>query len=130
MMTKEEHIKHWVKGAQYDWTGAEDAFNTEHYVHCLFWAHLTMEKLSKAHWVKNHQDNIPPRIHNVVWLLGQSNIDLGEETMKFLEDFIDFQLSGRYPDYTQKIYKICTKEYTYKQLKKIEEVRQCLLKML
>ncbi|MCL2131865.1 MAG: HEPN domain-containing protein [Lentimicrobiaceae bacterium] len=129
-MTKEQHINYWIDTAQYDWTGTEHAFKAKDYMHCLFWAHLTLEKLAKAHWVKSNEENIPPKIHNVVWLLGQSNIDLGEETMKFLEDFNKFQLSGRYPDYTNNLYKMCTKEFTLKQLEIAKEVRICLLKML
>jgi HEPN domain-containing protein len=130
MMTKEEHIEYWVDTAEYDWGGIEGDFEPKKYVHCLLWAHLTLEQLDKANWVKTHPDNIPPRVHNIVWLLNQSNIDLGEETMRFLENFNDFQLEGRYPDYTKKIYKRCTKEYTREQLDKVEEVRQCLLRML
>ena len=61
-MTKEEHIDYWVDTAEYDWTGAEGAFDTKNYMHCLFWAHLVLEKLAKAHWVKNHEDNIPPKV--------------------------------------------------------------------
>ena len=104
-MTKEEHIEYWVNTAQYDWTGVENAFNAKDYLHCLFWAHLTLEKLAKANWVRTHQDNIPPRVHNIVWLLEDSNIDLGEDMSDFLEGFNRFQLSGRYPDYTNDIYK-------------------------
>ena len=130
MMTKEEHVNYWVNTAQYDWTGTEHAFGTKDYMHCLFWAHLTLEKLAKALWVKNSQENTPPRVHNVAWLLEQSNIDLGEDMMNFLRKFNDFQLSGRYPDYTNNIYKRCTKEFTHNQLIKVEEVRQCLIEML
>ena len=130
MITKEDHIKYWVDTAEYDWTGTKHAFDSKDYMHCLFWAHLTIEKLAKAHWVKTHEENIPPRVHNVVWLLEQSNINLGDETMNFVEQFNEFQLSGRYPDYTQKIYKKCTKEYSQIKLEKIKEVRECLLKML
>ena len=129
-MTKEQHIAYWVDTAQYDWTGTMHAFKMKDYMHCLFWAHLTLEKLAKAHWVKTHLDNIPPKIHNLVFLLEQSNIDLGEETMNFLKKFNDFQLSGRYPDYTNNIYKMCTKEFTSEKLEKIKEVKICLLKML
>ena len=130
MMTKEEHINYWVDTAQYDWTGAEGTFEIKNYVHSLFWAHLTLEKLAKAHWVRTHQENIPPRVHNIVWLLEQSDIDLGAEMMKFLENFNAFQLSGRYPDYVDSIYKRCTKEYTREKLDKVKEVRTCLLGML
>jgi len=130
MMTKEQYISYWVDTAQYDWTGTGHAFDTKDYMHCLFWAHLSLEKLAKAHWVRTHEDNIPPKVHNVVWLLEESNLDLGEEMMNFLEDFNDFQLAGRYPDYTTNIYKMCTKEFTLEQLEKVKEIRQCLIEML
>ena len=58
MMTKMQHINYWVDTALYDWKGAESAFRTKNYPHCLFWAHLVLEKLAKAHWVKTHQENI------------------------------------------------------------------------
>jgi len=129
-MTKEQYINYWLESAQYDWTGAEEAFNAKRYVHCLFWAHLVLEKIAKAHWVKTHLENIPPKVHNVHWLLEESNIDLGEDTMNFLKKFNDFQLEGRYPDYTNNLYKVCTKVFTNEQLEKIKEVRQCLIRML
>ena len=130
MMTKEQYIDYWIDTAQYDWTGAEEAFNAKRYVHCLFWAHLVLEKLAKAHWVRTHQDNIPPKIHNIVRLLEQSDIDLGEDKMKFLEMFNRFQLSARYPDYINDMYRICTKDYTSGQLEKVKEIRICLIEML
>jgi hypothetical protein len=50
--------------------------------------------------------------------------------MKFLEDFNKFQLSGRYPDYTNNIYKMCTEEFTSEKFEKVKEIRICLLEML
>ena len=130
MMTKKQHIAYWVDTAENDWGAVDAMFEAEYYPHCLFWAHLVLEKLAKAHWVRTHQENIPPKVHNVVWLLEEANIDLGEEMMKFLEDFNKFQLSGRYPDYTNNMDKMCTKEFTSEKLEKVKEVRICLLGML
>jgi len=130
MMTKEQHINYWVDTAQNDWVTVESLFDAKRYLHCLFWAHLVLEKLAKAHWVKTHQENIPPRVHNIVWLLEQTDIDLGEETTDFLESFNKFQLSGRYPDYLRRMDRLCTEVYTVAQLEKVKEVKQCLLKAL
>ena len=129
-MTKQQYIDYWVDAAQYDWKGVEDAFNSENYLHSLFWAHLVLEKLAKAHWVKNNQENIPPKVHNVVWILDEANVNLGDENTSFLEHFNAFQLSGRYPDYTNDVYKTCDKEFTHEQLQKVKEVRRCLLETL
>jgi hypothetical protein len=65
-----------------------------------------------------------------VWLLDESGIDLGDEIIDFLENFNDFQLSSRYPDYLDKVYKICTKDFVTIEMEKIKEVKTCLLKML
>jgi len=129
-MTKEQHINHWVNSAQYDWEGVESAFITNNYLHSLFWAHLVLEKLAKALWVKNNEENIPPKTHNIIRLLELSNINLGEDTMKFLEMFIHFQLSTRYPDYMNDMYKVCTRDYTAAQLEKVKKIRLCLIEML
>ena len=130
MMTKEQHVAYWVDTAEDDWGAVDAMFIADYYQHCLFWAHLVLEKLAKALWVKTHQENIPPKVHNITWLLEESNIDLGEEMMKFLEDFNKFQLAGRYPDYTNKIQKMCTKEFTSEKIEKVKEARTCLLEML
>ena len=130
MMTKQQHIDYWVNTAEEDWDSVVVLFNGKKYSHCLFWAHLVLEKLAKAHWVKNNEGNIPPKIHNLITLLKQANVDLGKETMNFLDDYNAFQLSTRYPDYLSRIYKLCTKKFTEAQLEQVKEVRQCLLKML
>jgi HEPN domain-containing protein len=51
MMTKQEHIDYWVNTAAEDWDTVEVLFNGKKYLHALFWAHLVLEKLAKAHWV-------------------------------------------------------------------------------
>jgi len=129
-MTKEQHIDYWIDTAKEDWISAETLLNAKRYVHGLFWAHLVLEKLAKAHWVKNHQDNTPPKVHNIVWLLKEAKVDLGKDRMDFLGNFNDFQLSSRYPDYLNQIYKVCTKEFTFEQFEKVKEIRICLLEML
>jgi len=130
MMTKQQYIDYWINTSENDWVTVEALFESKRYSHCLFWAHLVLEKIAKAHWVKNHEENIPPKVHNVVWLLEESGVNLGDEIMDYLSNFNDFQLSGRYPDYTNKIYKICTETFTKKELEKVKEIRKCLLKML
>jgi len=130
MMTKEQYIDYWIGTAEEDWLSVEALLDRKRYLHCLFWAHLLLEKLAKALWVKNHEENIPPRVHNIVWLLEESNVDLGNDTMAFLVKFNRFQLAGRYPDYVNDMYRICTETYRMQEIEKVKEVRTCLLKML
>ena len=129
-MTKLQHIEYWVNTAENDWVTVDALFAAKRYLHCLFWAHLALEKLAKAHWVKNNEDNYPPKMHNIIWLLEESKVEISSEDMMFLEAFNRFQLSTRYPDYMRKIDKICTEELTVNQLNKVKEIKQCLLEML
>ena len=130
MMTKQQHVDYWVNTAKEDWITVDILFGTKRYLHALFWAHLVLEKLAKAHWVKNNIENTPPKIHNLIALLKQANVDLGEEKMNFLVNYNNFQLSTRYPDYLNKLYKVCTKPFAEVQMAQVKEIRQCLLEML
>ena len=130
MMTKEQYIDYWIDTSNNDWVTVEAMFAAGRYLHCLFWAHLTLEKLAKALWVKYNVENIPPKVHNIVWLLEEAQVEILPDDKIFLEVFNRFQLSTRYPDYLRNIEKICTKNLTIEQLDKVKEIRQCLLKEL
>jgi HEPN domain-containing protein len=129
-MTKEEYIAYWTKTSADDWSSSEDLYKTKHYLQSLFFAHLALEKLCKAIWVKYHQANHPPRIHNLVFILKQTEIELTNEQLDFLLTFNDFQLEGRYPDYTQKIYSFCTAEKTIQLLEQANQHKLWLLSKL
>ncbi|MDR3133618.1 MAG: HEPN domain-containing protein [Prevotellaceae bacterium] len=130
MMTKEQHIGYWINSAEEDWLSVAALQDRKRYLHCLFWAHLMLEKLAKAIWVKYHEENLPPKIHNITWLLSNSNINLGKDRMAFVANFNEFQLSGRYPDYLNKIHAVCTESFTISELAKAKEIRTCLLEIL
>ena len=99
-------------------------------MHCLFFAHLTLEKLCKAIWVKYNDDNFPPKIHNLVKIIRQTAVVLADEQIEFLQAFNDFQLEGRYPDYLFEIDKMCNKKHTAELLKTVKIIRICLQEKL
>jgi HEPN domain-containing protein len=100
------------------------------YLHGLFWAHLVIEKLAKILWIKNNKANIPPKIHNINRILELANIDLGDENMAFLKDYNKFQLSTRYPDYIENLYKTLRKPAAEHQFETVKKIRTCLLKLM
>jgi HEPN domain-containing protein len=129
-MTKDEHIKYWIETAEYDWKIVLKLFDSKDYLYSLFFSHLTIEKLSKAIWVKFSSENYPPKTHNILFVLEKVNYVLSEEQKDILITLNNFQLEGRYPDYKKNIYKLCTEEYTNNLLKKIKDIKECLLKSL
>jgi HEPN domain-containing protein len=130
MMTKEEHIEYWINSAQQDWDAVHSLINGKNYIQALFFAHLVLEKISKAIWIKYNESNIPPKIHNILKLLSQTPVNLSMEQLEYLVEVNKFQLEGRYPDYKNTIFRICTLEYTENNLNKIEEIKICLIKNL
>jgi len=125
-MSKVEHIEYWIKSANDDWETVNSLFETKRYAHSLFFAHLVLEKWCKAHWVKDNEENLPPRIHNLVKLVVSTKLNLSEKQLNFLREFNDFQLEGRYPDYQFELHKRCNVEYTQKLLETVNKIKLCL----
>lgn len=129
-MTKQEYIEYWKTTSTDDWKCSEDLFLTKHYLQALFFAHLSIEKLCKAIWVKQNENNHPPRIHNLVSILKQTSVEIPEQQLDFLLLFNDFNLEGRYPDYLGRIFKMINQDSTKLFLSQANENKQWLLSKL
>jgi HEPN domain-containing protein len=129
-MNKTDHIQYWKRTASEDWITTETLFDSERYVASVFWLHLTLEKLLKAHWVKDNITDIPPRVHNLLFLLGQTSLSLTRDEIVFLKTVDSFQMDGRYPDYTFKIETICSQSFTKQLLETADLLQIKLLSLL
>ncbi|MHB1686698.1 MAG: HEPN domain-containing protein [Ignavibacteriaceae bacterium] len=125
-MNKEEHIKYWIETSKYDLGSAFAIFNSGKFNWSLFIAHLALEKLLKALWVKNNKENNPPKIHDLAKIGEGAKIDLTVQQFAFLRLVNTFNFEARYPDYKFSFYKICTKEFAEINLYKIKEMYQWL----
>jgi len=129
-MTKQEHIDYWIRSSNDDFEIFKTLNRSKKYVFALFTAHLILEKLIKAHWVKDNESSIPPKTHNLVYLANQTELNLSSDDMELCAQFNDFQLQGRYPDYQFKIHKQITEDIYKDNSKKFQELRKCLLKKI
>ncbi len=125
-MEIEEHIKYWLDSAENDLGAAESLFASAKYDWCLFIGHLVLEKAIKAVFVANHENKIPPKMHNLVKLAEDSFLNLTKPQKLFLDKVNDFNLEVRYPEYHREFYKLCTKEYAEEYLIKIKDFHQWL----
>ena|ERR1035437_4930494 len=130
MMTKEEHINHWLKTSENDLKTMNILFKEGSYTHSLFFGHLYLEKVCKALWVKHSNENIAPYTHNLTRLLEGIETDLSEDDLDFLVELNDYQLEGRYPEFTERLYKKTTKEITERYISKIKMIDECLRRKL
>jgi HEPN domain-containing protein len=129
-MLKHEHVEFWKISSEKEWEVTENLFEKKNYPQSLFFGHLTIEKILKAHWIKDNISDFPARTHNLVRLAGQTTLTLTPDDLIFLDKMNDFQMESRYPDYHFTIYQICTPEYSLELLTEINRIRLWLLSQL
>ena len=129
-MTKTEYQEYWKTEAAQNWETATYLKQGKQFVMSLFMLHLVLEKLLKAHWVKDNVDNFPPRIHDLQYLHNQSELDLPATAYDYLAIVNQWNIDTRYPDFKKKIYSIASMEYTEEQFIKVNQLRICLLEKL
>ncbi|MFH1052631.1 MAG: HEPN domain-containing protein [bacterium] len=98
MIDIQKHIDYWVKTAESDIEIADILISKNKIKHGLFFCHLILEKILKAHFIKN-TGAVAPKIHDLIYLVNKSNLSLSNESVNFLIEIQRYQLEGRYPDY-------------------------------
>lgn len=94
----EEQIAYWVNTANDDLQAADLLISNRKVLHGLFFCHLCIEKGIKAHIVR-FTGEIPPKSHNLLFLLSKTGLRLTEEEKDFCAVLMNYQLEGRYPEY-------------------------------
>lgn len=128
-METKDLIDYWVNTADNDFNTMLNLFNSKDYHWSLFIGHLVIEKLLKAIYVKNI-DNNPPRIHALLRLAELAELDTTEEQKDGLDLITTFNINARYPDYKQVFYNKCDYDFTMKNIEKIKELRIWLLSIV
>jgi len=130
LMLKREHIDYWIQQSNDDWEAVSALFKNKKNSQALFFAHLVIEKLCKAIWIRDNESNFPPRTHNLNYLLSQTTIEMSDSHGELLLTLNRFQLEGRYPEYISKIHKICTDSFTAELINNVNEMRLWLIRQL
>ena len=89
-------MEEWFKQADYDLGTAEAMFRCRRYIYAVFMCHLCLEKTLKGLIAKRGE--IPPKSHDLVYLLEKIGIDLPEGHAAFLEMLNEVSVPTRYPD--------------------------------
>ncbi len=121
----EKQVTYWRTSAEEDWAVASELYQSGRIRHCLFFAHLAVEKTLKAHICRVTGNPAPP-IHNLSRLLSLSGIDLLDEQIDILAQINQFNIEGRYPDIQLPS---MTREEAGHYLNAIEKVLECLNKL-
>ncbi|MCI0494078.1 HEPN domain-containing protein [candidate division KSB1 bacterium] len=97
MVNISKHISYWKNGAEEDWDVAIQLITSDKIRHGLFFVHLALEKILKAHICLKTGD-IAPRLHNLVRLAELSGISISQEQTDLLAEMNPFNIEGRYPE--------------------------------
>lgn len=125
-MTKKDYIDYWKTTALKDWEAVGHLFEKGDYLHALFFAHLVVEKLLKAHFVRCQTVDFPPKTHNLLILINETDLIPTTDQLRFLSLLNQFQIEGRYPDYKFAMFKIASEEYTKELLDEVQLIKQWL----
>lgn len=97
MIDAEKQIVYWRKGAEEDIAVARELLEKKRIRHGLFFVHLSLEKMLKAHFCRMTRE-VAPKQHNLLKLAERAGLSLDEETLDLLSVVNFFCLEGRYPD--------------------------------
>ena len=128
-MERKDIIEFWVSEAEEAKEVAQHLFDRNDFSYALFFGHLAVEKLIKAIYVKNIDDNVP-RSHNLPWLAKEAGVEIPADKLDELIRITAFNLEARYPDYMKEFRKKCTRHFTKEELRKIGEVFKWLKSIL
>jgi len=96
-MDIKKQIEYWINTADDDLDTAELLINNKKILFGLFLCHLCIEKGIKAHVVRC-TNNVPPKIHNLAYLLSLTDLLMTEDDKDFCAILMTYQLEGRYPE--------------------------------
>ncbi|MFA5553385.1 MAG: HEPN domain-containing protein [Phycisphaerae bacterium] len=96
MVDISEHVAYWRDGAKDDLEAANQLIHSGKIRQGMFFAHLALEKLLKAHICKK-TGKLAPRIHNLVRLSEIAKLQLESQKLDILAEMNEFNLEGRYP---------------------------------
>lgn len=125
-MTRDKHIKHWYNSANESWDSAVYLAKGKHASLALFALHLTIEKFLKALWLKESVSNTPPYTHDLQKLCDEVELEINAGDYDFLSVMNSWNIRGRYPDYTKKLYQNTTAKYLEEQIEKVEKLKKWL----
>lgn len=118
-----KEIRNWLDSAQYDLETAEHLYNTGRYIYTIFMCHLAIEKLLKAK-IEEVSEKIPPKNHNLRYLIKLSTLELPEEMFVFVSKLSDVSIPTRYPEDFGELLNNYNKSATRSYLAKTTEVYQ------
>ncbi|MFP4393446.1 MAG: HEPN domain-containing protein [Desulfohalobiaceae bacterium] len=119
-MDIQKQIVHWQNSATEDLAVAKELIAQKRIRHGLFFGHLALEKILKAHVCTTTNDIAPP-LHNLIRLAELAELSLSADLRNLLAEVTPFNIEARYPDL---LVPAPTYDKAQEYIKRIEEAFQ------
>ena len=124
-----KEVKNWLDSACYDLETAEHMFNTGRYIYIIFMCQLAIEKILKAK-VQEITDKIPPRTHNLRYLIKLSGLEPNKGMFEFISKLSDVSIVTRYPEDFGELQRAYDQKVAQRYLKETKEAFQWIKQLL
>jgi HEPN domain-containing protein len=115
----------WLRQAKYDFETAGSLFESKRYIYAVFFCHLAVEKAIKAVWQHKHKA-LPPKSHNLTWLLGESGFALPDDLAEFFHGLAQASVPVLYPETLEGFRKAFPRTDVVEILKSTKETIRCI----
>jgi HEPN domain-containing protein len=126
MQGMQKQIQYWKETGNRSLKTAGDLYTTRHYDACLFFCHLTLEKILKG-LVVQHTKQPAPYLHDLAKLAALAAVEVTEADVQHLRTITTFNIAGRYDDIKLAFYKQCTPTFTRRYFALTKELMLCLV---
>ena len=104
----EKPTEEWLKQSAYDMDTAVYMHEGGRHIYAVFMCHLAVEKALKGLYYEKRRD-IPPKSHNLIYLLNEIGIKPPTEPGKFIVKLNEASVPTRYPENLIKLQKVYNK---------------------
>ena len=111
----------WLRQADYDMDTAEYMLSGGRYFYAVFMCHLSIEKALKGLF-HDRLSVIPPKTHNLIYLLNKSGIKPPEPIGRFVVKLNEASVATRYPENIEKLGKDYTQTIVHDIVARSKEV--------
>lgn len=115
-MSYQKIIGYWKESAIQSWKTANALYKSKRYSDCLFYCHITLEKLLKGLVVSKTKTH-SPYIHDLNMLAQKAGLGLTQEEKKELATISKFNIRARYDDDKFSFYRLADKKYAAEYFK-------------
>ncbi len=124
-MAMKESEQEWYRISEHDLATAEAMLRTGRYAYVAFMCQQAIEKLLKAIYVQQAEE-LPPRTHNLLYLLDELTLDLAEEDREFLARLRECYIEARYPGQQLDFFREMTEERARSIYRNSQELWECV----